>query len=65
MLAEVSAAVLLGALALWLVLWPMFAGAPARPRPVEPPDPEETARGMFVETLPPLRCDVEDWDADW
>ena len=59
MLAEVSAAVLLGALALWLVLWPMFAGTPARPRPVEPPDPEETARGVALTALKEIEFDRE------
>jgi len=58
-LAEVSAAVLLGALALWLVLWPMFAGAPARPRPVEPPDPEETVRGVALTALKEIEFDRE------
>ena len=59
MLAEVSAAILLGALALWLVLWPMFAGAPARPRAVEPPDPEETARGVALTALKEIEFDRE------
>jgi Double zinc ribbon len=59
MLAEVSAAVLLGALALWLVLWPMFAGTPARPRPVEPPDPEETERGVALTALKEIEFDRE------
>jgi hypothetical protein len=58
-LAEVSAAVLLGALALWLVLWPMFAGAPARPHPVEPPDPEETERGVALTALKEIEFDRE------
>jgi hypothetical protein len=58
-LAEVSAALLLGALALWLVLWPTFAGAPARPRAVEPPDPEETARGVALTALKEIEFDRE------
>jgi ribosomal protein L40E len=58
-LAEVSAAVLLGALALWLVFWPMFAGTPARPRPVEPPDPEETERGVALTALKEIEFDRE------
>ncbi len=59
MLAEVSAALLLGVLALWLVLWPMFTGTPARPRPVEPPDPEETARGVALTALKEIEFDRE------
>ena len=42
MLAEVAAAVLLGVLALWLVLWPMFSPGSSTPRAEEPIDPEET-----------------------
>lgn len=59
MLAEVTAAVLLGALALWLVLWPMFSRTPAAPRPVEPPDPEETARGVALTALKEIEFDRE------
>ena len=59
MLAEVVAAVLLGALALWLVLWPMFTRMPSRPRPVEPPDPEETARGVALTALKEIEFDRE------
>ena len=59
MLAEVAAAVLLGALALWLVLWPMFTRAPFRPRPAEPPEPEETARGVALTALKEIEFDRE------
>ena len=59
MLAEVVAAVLLAALALWLVLWPMFTRTPARPRPAEPPDPEETARGVALTALKEIEFDRE------
>ena len=59
MLAEVVAAVLLGALALWLVLWPMFTRTPFRPRAAEPPEPEETARGVALTALKEIEFDRE------
>jgi Double zinc ribbon len=59
MLAEVSAAVLLGALALWLVLWPMLTPASSTPRPEEPVDPEETARGVALTALKEIEFDRE------
>ncbi|MFL5516895.1 MAG: zinc ribbon domain-containing protein [Gemmatimonadales bacterium] len=59
MLAEVTAAVLLGALALWLVLWPVFTRTPAAPRPAEPLDPEETARGVALTALKEIEFDRE------
>jgi double zinc ribbon protein len=58
-LAEVVAAVLLGALALWLVLWPMFTRTPFRPRAAEPPEPEETARGVALTALKEIEFDRE------
>jgi ribosomal protein L40E len=58
-LAEVTAAVLLGALALWLVLWPVFTRTPAAPRPAEPLDPEETARGVALTALKEIEFDRE------
>ena len=59
MLAEVTAAVLLGALALWLVLWPVFTRTPAVPRPAEPLDPEETPRGVALTALKEIEFDRE------
>ena len=59
MLAEVSAALLLGVLALWLVLWPLVTPAGRRPRPEEPPDPEETARGVALTALKEIEFDRE------
>ena len=59
MLAEVSAAVLLGVLALWLVLWPMLSPASPTPRPEEPADPEETARGVALTALKEIEFDRE------
>jgi hypothetical protein len=58
-LAEVTAAVLLGVLALWLVLWPMLSPGGAAPRPEEPPDPEETARGVALTALKEIEFDRE------
>src|SRR5262245_35099207 len=37
----------------------MFAGTPARPRPVEPPDPEETDRGVTLTALKEIEFDRE------
>jgi hypothetical protein len=58
-LAEVAAAVLLGVLALWLVLWPMLAPDGSKPRPEEPLDPEETARGVALTALKEIEFDRE------
>jgi hypothetical protein len=58
-LAEVTAAVLLGALTLWLVLWPVFTRTPAVPRPAEPLDPEETTRGVALTALKEIEFDRE------
>ena len=59
MLAEVAAAVLLGVLALWLVFWPMFSPGGATPRAEEPPDPEETPRGVALTALKEIEFDRE------
>jgi hypothetical protein len=58
-LAEVAAAALLALLALWLVLWPMFSPGSPRPRAEEPPDPEETARGVALTALKEIEFDRE------
>jgi hypothetical protein len=58
-LAEVVAAVLLGVLALWLVLWPMLSPGGSTPRAEEPPDPEETARGVALTALREIEFDRE------
>jgi hypothetical protein len=58
-LAEVAAAGLLGVLALWLVLWPMFSPGSSPPRPEEPIDPEETARGVALTALKEIEFDRE------
>jgi hypothetical protein len=58
-LAEVAAAVLLAVLALWLVLWPMLSPGGSAPRAEEPPDPEETARGVALTALKEIEFDRE------
>ena len=37
----------------------MFTRTPARPRPAEPPDPEETARGVALTALKEIEFDRE------
>lgn len=59
MLAEVAAAALLGVLALWLVFWPMLFPGGSTPRPEEPLDPEETARGVALTALKEIEFDRE------
>ncbi len=59
MLAEVLAAGLLGLVALWLVLRPLFASAPPAPQPAEPIDPEETPRGVALTALKEIEFDRE------
>ena len=59
MLAEVLAAVLLGLLALWLVLRPLFVSTVPAPRAEEPLDPEETDRGVALTALKEIEFDRE------
>jgi hypothetical protein len=59
MLVEVLAAVLVGALALWLVLQPLVRPAGLRVRAVEPLDPEETPRGIALTALKEIEFDRE------
>ncbi|HEU5170170.1 MAG TPA: hypothetical protein VFU46_06515 [Gemmatimonadales bacterium] len=57
MLWEAAAAAALGLLVLWIVLQP-FGGAPGRhPAPDEPPDPEETPRGVALAALKEIEFD--------
>jgi hypothetical protein len=59
MLAEALAAVLVGALVLWLVLQPLIRpGAPRRPV-FEPVDPEETPKGIALSALKEIEFDRE------
>jgi hypothetical protein len=59
MLAEVLAAALLGLLALWLVLRPLFVSTVPAPRAEEPLDPEETDRGVALTALKEIEFDRE------
>ena len=59
MIVEVVAAVLLAAAAIWLVLGPLMWPEPARVRAWEPPEPEETARGVALSALREIEFDKE------
>jgi Double zinc ribbon len=59
MLGEALAAVLIGALLLWLVLQPLIRPAALRIRAVEPLDPEETPRGIALTALKEIEFDRE------
>jgi hypothetical protein len=56
---EVVAAVLLAAAAIWLVLGPLMWPEPERVRAWEPPEPEETARGVALSALREIEFDKE------
>ena len=59
MIVEVIAAALLAAAAIWLVLGPLMWPEPGRVRAWEPPDPEETARGVALSALREIEFDRE------
>lgn len=59
MIVEIIAAVLLAAAAIWLVLGPLMWPEPGRVRAWEPPDPEETARGVALSALREIEFDRE------
>ncbi len=59
MIVEVAAAVLLAAVAIWLVLGPLMWPDTGRARAWEPPDPEETARGVALSALREIEFDRE------
>ena len=59
MIVEVVAAVLLAAAAIWLVLGPLMWPEPERVRAWEPPEPEETARGVALSALREIEFDKE------
>jgi hypothetical protein len=59
MLGETLAAVLVGALVLWLVLQPLIHPAPSRPPVFEPVDPEETPKGIALSALKEIEFDRE------
>ena len=60
LLVEAFAAAILGLGALWLVLQPLVHPADAREAPVfEPPDPEETPKGIALAALKEIEFDRE------
>jgi hypothetical protein len=59
MLAEAIAAVLIGLAVLWLVLRPLISPRPRAPLPIEPPDPEETPKGVALTALREIEFDRE------
>ena len=59
MLGEVAAAAVLGAVIVWLVVSPIVRPGVRPPRAVEPPEPEETARGAAVAALREIEFDRE------
>ena len=59
MILELAAAALLAALILWMVLEPLVRTGPARVRAWEPPEPEETARGVALAALREIEFDRE------
>ena len=59
MAAEAVAAALVGILALYLVLRPIFAPPRVRAAPIEPIDPEETPKGVALTALKEIEFDRE------
>jgi hypothetical protein len=59
MAVEAIVATLVGAAALWLVLRPLFVTPKPRPVVYEPPDPEETAKGVALTALKEIEFDRE------
>lgn len=59
MIVEAVAALLLAAAAIWLVLGPLMWPGTERLRAWEPPDPEETARGVALDALREIEFDRE------
>jgi predicted nucleic acid-binding Zn ribbon protein len=57
--AEAAIAALVGAAALWLVLRPIFVPPKPRAALYEPPDPEETERGVALTALKEIEFDRE------
>jgi hypothetical protein len=59
MAGETLAAALLGIAALWLVLQPLLRPRPPAALPFEPPDPEETPKGVALAALKEIEFDRE------
>jgi len=56
---ELVAAVLVGVAAVWLVLQPLIATGSPPPPVYEPPDPEETPKGLALAALKEIEFDRE------
>ncbi len=56
---ELIAAVLVGVAAVWLVLQPLVAPGPPSAAVYEPPDPEETPKGVALAALKEIEFDRE------
>jgi hypothetical protein len=56
---EIVAAALVGLAAVWLILQPLVAPGPSKPPVYEPPEPEETARGVALTALKEIEFDRE------
>jgi hypothetical protein len=56
---ELVAAVLVGVAAVWLVLQPLIAPGPPSAPVYEPPDPEETPKGLALAALKEIEFDRE------
>lgn len=56
---EIIAATVVGLAAVWLILQPLLAPAPARPAVYEPPDPEDTPKGVALAALKEIEFDRE------
>jgi len=59
MLGEVAAAAVVGLFIVWLVVSPIVRPRMRTPRPAEPPEPEETRRGVAVAALREIEFDRE------
>jgi hypothetical protein len=59
MLGETVAAVLVGLAAVYVVVSPLLARRPPRQRAMEPPDPEETPKGIALTALREIEFDKE------
>jgi hypothetical protein len=59
MMLEALAAAILGLVALYLVLQPVMSGRPIKPPAYEPPDPDETPKGVALAALKEIEFDRE------
>src|SRR5512138_779983 len=56
---EIIAAMVVGLAAVWLILQPLLAPGPPRTAVFEPPDPEETPKGLALAALKEIEFDRE------